>query len=96
MQRQEVLTTLANHREELNGLHVKTLTLFGSVSRDEAGSSSDIDILVELEPPRTFDHYMDLKLYLEDLLGTKVDFVTPKALKPRIRPHILREAVRVT
>lgn len=95
MQRQDILNTLASHKEELNSLHVKALSLFGSVSRNDAGASSDVDILVELEPPLTFDRYMDLKLYLEDLLGTKVDLVTAKVLKPRIKPHILREAIRV-
>ena len=75
--------------------HVKSLALFGSVARDEAGPESDLDLLLEFEGPATFDLYMGLKLFLEDLLGCRVDLVMSKALKPRMRPHVEREAVRV-
>ena len=51
---------------------------------------SDIDILVELEAP-TFDGYMDLKFYLEDLFGRDVDLVMADSVKPRLRPYIARE-----
>lgn len=54
---------------------VKSLELFGSFARDEAHTTSDIDILMEFEETPTFNHYMGLKFYLEDLLGTKVDLV---------------------
>lgn len=52
-------------------------------------------MLVEFDGPPTFDRYMDLKFHLEDLLGRRVDVVTPAALKPRMRPVVQREAVRV-
>ncbi|MBI2939097.1 MAG: metallopeptidase family protein, partial [Chloroflexi bacterium] len=55
------------------GFGVKSLALFGSVARDEAGPESDVDVLVEFDGPPTFDQYIGLKLYLEDLLGAHVD-----------------------
>ena len=55
-------------------------------------SESDIDILVELSEP-TFDHYMDLKFYLEDLLAAPVDLVLADCVKPRLQPIIAQEAV---
>jgi len=73
----------------------KSLALFGSVARDEAGPESDLDLLLEFEGPATFDLFMGLKLFLEDLLGCRVDLVMQKALKPRMRPMVEREAVRV-
>jgi predicted nucleotidyltransferase len=51
-----------------------------------------VDLLVELEEP-TFDHYMDLKFYLEDLLGRPVDLVLADSVKPRLKPLIAKEAV---
>ena len=69
--------------------------LFGSIARGEGSDSSDIDLLVELQP-KTFDAYMDVKLFLERTLGHKVDLVLAEAVKPRLRPMILAEAVRAS
>ncbi|NWF61694.1 MAG: nucleotidyltransferase family protein [Fischerella sp.] len=96
MQRDKVIATLRNLKTNLRGLGVHSLALFGSVARDEAQCNSDVDILVDFEPPITFDRYMDVKLYLEDQLGTRVDLVTWKALKPQIRETVEQEAIYVT
>ena len=95
MNRDEILKCLAEHREELTSFGVKSLALFGSVVRGEAGPDSDLDFLVEFEGPATFDQYMNLKFFLEELLGRPVDLVTRKALKPRLKPYVEREAVYV-
>ncbi len=95
MERDEVLAALRAHRAEITGFGVRSLAVFGSVARDEAGPASDVDVLVEFEPPATFNRYMGLKLYLEDLLGVRVDVVTLRGLKPRLRPIVEREAIRV-
>jgi len=95
MKRDEILQLLSVHRQKLSKFGVKSLALFGSVVRDEAGSLSDVDILVEFEGPETFDRYMDLKFLLEDLLGCPVDLVTREALKPRLKPFIEREMLYV-
>jgi predicted nucleotidyltransferase len=83
---------LTEHRQDLRQFGVKSLALFGSVVRDEARLDSDVDMLVEFEGAATFDRYMGLRFFLEDLLGTPVDLVTRKALKPRLRPYVEREA----
>ncbi len=95
MRRDEALTVLGAHSAGLRRFHVKSLALFGSVARDEAGPQSDLDLLLEFEGPATFDLYMGLKFYLEDLLGCRVDLVMTKALKSRMRPQVEREALRV-
>lgn len=46
---------------------LRSLFVFGSVARDEAKPTSDVDVLVEFEGQPTFDRYMDLKFYLKDL-----------------------------
>lgn len=95
MRRDEILHLLGKQQAELKRFGVKSLALFGSVVRDEAGPQSDVDVLVEFESVATFDRYMGLKLYLEDLLETRVDLVTARSLKPRVRPYVEREAIRV-
>ncbi|HEY4690287.1 MAG TPA: nucleotidyltransferase family protein [Anaerolineae bacterium] len=95
MRRDEVLRLLNDRQTELKAFGVKSLSLFGSMARDEAGLQSDVDFLVEFEGIPTFDRYMGLKIYLEDLLGVQVDLVTPRSLKPRVRPYVEREAIRV-
>jgi len=96
MKRDELLRLIATHRKEIDAFGVKSLAVFGSIARDEARSTSDIDILVEFHGKATFKQYMRLKFFLQDLLGCSVDLVTPKALKPRLRPYIEKEAVYVT
>ena len=95
MRREEALAILRGHLGDLTRFGVKSLALFGSVARDEAGPESDLDLLVEFEGTATFDCYMGLKLYLEDLLGSRVDLVMRKVLRPRMVPSVEREAVRV-
>ena len=91
---QAILDRLEPRRAELRRMGVKRLALFGSSVRGEAGEKSDLDFLVELDP-KSFDAYMDVKFFLEDLFGRKVDLVLADALKPRLRPRILAEAVDV-
>jgi predicted nucleotidyltransferase len=67
--------------------------VFGSVARSEADEQSDIDFLVELEAGRTLFDLGGLQYDLEQLLGFRVDVVTERGLKPRIRERVLREAL---
>ena len=96
MNKEETIRRLVEHRQELVRLGVKSLALFGSVVRDEAQPTSDVDLLVEFEGQGTFDRYMELKFYLEQLLGCRVDLVIRKALKPRLRDVVEKEALYVT
>jgi len=94
--RDDILRILSEHREDLTRLGVKSLALFGSAARDEAGAASDVDLLVQFETAPGFDGYMRLKYYLEELLGSRVDLVMESALKPWARPAVEREAIHVT
>ncbi len=69
--------------------------IFGSVARGEAGASSDLDFLVDLEPNRSLLDHIGLQQELEDLLGVEVDVVTRRGLHPLIRDNVLAEAVPV-
>jgi predicted nucleotidyltransferase len=95
MTRRTVISRIRKHRAELTRLGVKSLSFFGSVARGEDRPGSDVDILVEFNGRATFDRYMDTKFYLEELLGRKVDLVTPKAIKPRMKPYIMQDLIHV-
>jgi predicted nucleotidyltransferase len=90
--RDEVLQLLARNRDRIRSLGVRSLALFGSAVRNEATEASDLDFLVEFDH-KTFDNYMDLKFFLEELLDRPVDLVLRDAVKPRLREPILSEAV---
>lgn len=72
---------------------VSRLRVFGSVSRGDAGPTSDVDFLVELQPGRTLIDLGGLQMDLQELLGRRVDLVEPAALHPLIRDRVLAEAV---
>ena len=96
MTRDEVIETLRAHRETLaERFGVRSLALFGSYARGTATDSSDIDILVRFDGPATSKSYFGVQFYLEDLFGRPIDLVTDKALRPRFRPYVEREAVDV-
>ena len=92
----EVLKTLAQNSQTIQKLGVRSLALFGSVANDRATAESDLDFLVEFEGATTFDSYMDLKFFLEDLFDKPVDLVTKHSLKKEIRQTVLQEAIYVT
>ncbi len=93
MRRDQVLTVLREHRQEITALGVASLAVFGSVAREEAGTQSDVDILVEFDQPVGLFEFVRLQQHLEMLLGRRVDLVTPDALRPTMRERILSEAV---
>ena len=90
--REEVLLTVEQNQAALRKLGVRRLGLFGSCARGEATAESDLDFVVEFSD-KTFDAYMDLKSFLEDLLHSRVDLVTFSAIKPRLLPIIQRETI---
>lgn len=84
--RDEILQIAAEHG-------ARKVRIFGSVARGEADTSSDLDLLVEMEPGRSLLDLGGLLMDLQDLLGCRVDIVTEKGLRERIRDRVLREAV---
>jgi uncharacterized protein len=73
-----------------HGAH--NVRIFGSVARGDFDEKSDLDFLVEMEPGRSLLDHASLLLDLEKLLGCKVDVVSEKGIKARIRERVLKEA----
>jgi predicted nucleotidyltransferase len=86
---------LRNKAELRKRFKVKTIGVFGSYVRGEQKRQSDVDLLVEFEEPVGLFEFMDLEMYLTDLLGVKVDLVSKKALKPHIGERILKEVAMI-
>jgi hypothetical protein len=84
--REEILRIAARHG-------ARNLRVFGSVARGDADEQSDIDLLVEMEPGRSLMDHAALWLELQELLGRKVDVVSERGIKARIRSRVLAEAV---
>ncbi len=94
--KESVFQRIRAERTQLASLGVKSIGLFGSFVRGDQTPSSDVDLLVEFVPQKhTFDNFMEVAFLLEEILGRKVELVTPEALSPYIGPHILREVERV-
>ncbi len=84
------------HKDEIkNKFSVDSLLIFGSVVKGTANSDSDIDILVKYHTSPGLFEFIDLKRYLEMIIGCSVDLVTENALKKQLRDEILKEAIRV-
>ena len=95
LDRDDIVTIL---REQMvrSRFGIKSLFLFGSIARNEATQESDLDFVVDFDGMITFDRYMDLKIFLEDLFGKKIDLAIEDNLKPQIRQKILEDAIDVT
>ncbi len=91
----KAVTILKEHEDIVKGkFNVSRIGVFGSFARGESGTKSDVDVLVEFKPGfKTFDNYMDLKYYLEDIFSRKVDLVTVNALKPQLKDDILQDVI---
>ncbi len=88
----ELFSAFLRHQARLKHFGVKRCGVFGSFARGMQSDESDVDILVEFEPgKKSFDNFMGLAFFLEEMMGRKVELVTPESLSPYIGPHILRE-----
>ena len=90
--KEDILRLLRQQEDQFRALGVQRLGLFGSFARGQQTSESDVDILAEFEcGQKTFDHFIQLSFLLEELLGRRVELVTPEGLSPHLAPHILAE-----
>ncbi|HZT60572.1 MAG TPA: nucleotidyltransferase family protein [Pyrinomonadaceae bacterium] len=95
--KEDVFALLRQNGEQLRRFGVGQISLFGSFARGEASDESDVDILVELEAGgKSFDNFLALAEFLEELFGRKVDLLTPESLNPRFGHYILSEAEHAT
>jgi uncharacterized protein len=91
LHKETILQALVAHKEQLAAYGVNKIGLFGSYVRNEANENSDIDLLVNIQKDKkTFNNFLSLNYFLEELFGRKVELVTSQSLSPYIGPHILK------
>ena len=96
MTRNEAIRILHEQKKELmEKYHVISLSLFGSVARDEARPDSEVKLLVKFARPTRLFQFLDMKKRLEALFGCKVDMGNPHSLRPQVKAQVLHEAIRV-
>ena len=94
--RNELKNKLAAHRHELRELGVISLSVFGSVARDESTQQSDIDLLVDFDREVSLFYLFEILHKLEKMIGVpKIDLIQKGAIHPALRDRILSEAVNV-
>jgi predicted nucleotidyltransferase len=91
----QIVGFLRAEAHELARFGIRSLAVFGSVARGEAREESDVDVLVEFDGPATFRRYTDLRFFLEQRLGRRVDLVTQRGLRDELRSTVEQEAIRV-
>jgi hypothetical protein len=95
--KEKAFSLIEEYEERIKALGVRRIGLFGSLVRGEQHKGSDVDLLVEFEPgQKTYDNFIQLSFFLEDLMQRRVELVTPESLSPYIGPHILNEVEYVT
>lgn len=95
MLRDEVLAKIRADKAALDRFGIKSIAIFGSVARGEAGPKSDVDVLVDydIEITRGLFGFVRLKRHLEEVLGRPVDLAMPDTLHPELKDDILKELI---
>jgi|SRR3989338_5325980 len=92
MSKNDLIKTIQSNADILKRYGVKNVGVFGSFATSRQNRMSDVDVLVEFKKEdKTFDNYMGLKLFLEELFNRRVDLVIKDTLKTRIRDRVLSE-----
>jgi hypothetical protein len=97
MNRNQAVGLLKLHEREFHEAGIGALYLFGSVARDQANDTSDVDVFLDLERPQGFTLFdlVAIQERMQDILGAKVDVMTRNGIHPRRRGRIEASAVRV-
>ena len=94
MNRDRALEILNDIRPQLREYGVRDVALFGSVARNEASDTSDIDILIDFEPEaESFENLMNVADLLDARFDSPVDLVTVNGLSPYLAASVQKEAV---
>jgi hypothetical protein len=95
--KEQIFRLIQLNQQQIRSFGVKKIGLFGSYVKNQQTDDSDIDIIVEFEKDKkSYNSFIKLAFFLEELLGRKVDLLTNKSLSPYLRPRILNETEYVT
>ncbi|MBC8184821.1 nucleotidyltransferase family protein [candidate division KSB1 bacterium] len=93
----DIFFLIKKNQHKIKSFGVKKLGLFGSFCRQEQNSDSDVDFLVDFEgDKKTFDNFINLSFFLEELMSRKIELVTPESISPYFKTTILNEVEYVS
>jgi len=97
MNRDDAIRLLKQAEPELRARGVRSLALFGSTARGDAGPDSDVDVVVDLDLSRQLSliDLSGMRLLIEDQLGCRTDLTIHDDLRPTYRANIEAEAIRI-
>jgi len=96
-ERERVLRLLRAHERDLRQRGITRLDLFGSVARGDAGSESDVDLLIEVVPESRFSLFdlVDLQDELSAMLGRRVQLAFGSEMRPWLRAWIEDDRIEI-
>lgn len=95
--KEEIIARLQENQSRIIGFGVQRIGLFGSFVRNETNAESDVDLMVEFDiDQKTLKNLVGLSQFLQELLGRKVELITPQSLNPFIGKHIINEVEYVS
>ena len=95
--KKEIMSAIQANRDKIKAFGVKKLGLFGSFVRDQQRPDSDIDLLVEFQPEqKTFENFILLSFFLEEVLQQPVELVTTESLSPYLGPDIIKIVIWIS
>src|SRR5438874_13132547 len=88
----ELLKRIRDNSQNIHSFGVKRMGIFGSFALDKADENSDVDFFIEFErDKKTFDNFIELSFYLQEITGRKIELITPQSLNKFIGKYILNE-----
>jgi predicted nucleotidyltransferase len=92
--KEQIIQKLKENINKIKSFGVKRIGIFGSAVRGEITEKSDIDFVVEFEEDKkTYENFINLAFFLEDLFGREIDLLTPESISPYIKPYIKEEVI---
>ncbi len=88
----DILRLIDENSAKIKDFGVRRIGVFGSYARGKQKLLSDVDLIVEFDT-KTYDNYMDLKHFLEELFGLEVDIAIAESIKPRLRKTIFEGVI---
>jgi predicted nucleotidyltransferase len=93
----DITSLILDNKTQIQKFGARSIGLFGSFVSNSQNDNSDIDLIVEFEKEKkTYNNYINLTYFLEDLFNRKVELITPESISKYIKPHILNSTEYVS
>ncbi|WCL51324.1 nucleotidyltransferase family protein [Leptospira sp. GIMC2001] len=96
LDKNSIQDALKKYKFDIDSFGVESLHIFGSVARNDANFSSDLDVLVKFKPgKKNYDNFMNLTFLLEDVFSVKVDLITIESINGSFKESVEEESILI-